>query len=981
MSHVTGTVQAVSPVITIGPDFGPASGPSNTWIHSFAHTPAPGGTKFVILHFRNASLPANNRLEVDLGYDTDRFTAADGAEFWTRPVNIHVLPGSLVPIRYITDGASSGGVRLDKYGRGERHEEDPDLSANPAFDSFSNCDPFLPSASYVEPDYAKFWLCHTPPGWENVVCVPDGADVRRKVARSVGMIISVHGEHVSTCSVTLISPDRVITAGHCLADPATEVPTSSVTFDYQVNCDNSKPAGYSARFHKVQRFIKWRNAMISGIYYDYCILELQVPPGGLGIPPLQMRPDLPASGEKVFGIHHPNGAVKKLSISHPGYETVLGSSATGIGCDELDVAGGSSGSGLFDTSGRIVGVLSNGVACSLGYFPVSTILQDLTAPPPPLATWDVMIVFDRSGSMSMDAGTGRTKIQEARDAASLFVQLVRAGTGNRVGMVSFSTTASAPADFALANLTAATKTALIGPAPYSGGAVGGLVPGGATTIGGGLEAARLQFPAPGTNPRAILLLTDGLQNTPPMVETVNPTLSGIEINVIGYGTEASLDGKLLTEIATRHNGMYTRATNPLYLKKFFALAFGNIFEAGSLIDPEYFLPEDQNVAQPISFNVCGEENITVVVGWDREDALLLVQVKSPSGTTVHGGSPGVEQSTGRTWTFLRLPLPYNGERDGAWSIEVLRGGGDEEFPPPAVDLHYFVNVIGNGGPRFEQVSINRRYYTGDVINPLVALKYDDGTFPPNAEVQVTIAKPDTSIGNILTQATLRAPMTLDNDTIPARQSTLLALESESGAPVVSYVEDTFDLYDDAAHEDGTFEPDGIFGNPLRDILTVEGNYTFHFKATYGDTCIASREFIWTLHVDAGVDPSNSEVTGNVITTRPDGMCEGRVIIIPRDTHGNHIGPGRLDTIVVSSSSGTTVTGPVQDNGDGSYSVPAIWDCASGHPPSVVIGQPDRPPVVVQEPRPPSQADGTKWKILFWILLILVLILLLLLLLT
>ena len=55
-----------------------------------------------------------------------------------------------------------------------------------------------------------------------------------------------------------------------------------------------------------------------------------------------------------------------------------------------------------------------------------------------------MIVFDRSGSMSLDAGTGKTKIEEARDAASLFIQLVRASTGNRVGLVSFSTLPATP---------------------------------------------------------------------------------------------------------------------------------------------------------------------------------------------------------------------------------------------------------------------------------------------------------------------------------------------------------------------------------------------------------------------------------------------------------------------------------------------------------------------------------------------------------
>ncbi|MEJ0106564.1 MAG: hypothetical protein WDO19_30240 [Bacteroidota bacterium] len=31
---------------------------------------------------------------------------------------------------------------------------------------------------------------------------------------------------------------------------------------------------------------------------------------------------------------------------------------------------------------------------------------------------------------------------------------------------------------------------------------------------------------------------------------------------------------------------------------------------------------------------------------------------------------------------------------------------------------------------------------------------------------------------------------------------------------------------DAVHDDGSMEPDGIFGNPLKDLLKHAGNYTF-----------------------------------------------------------------------------------------------------------------------------------------------------------
>ena len=92
MSHVTGTVQTLAAALDIGPDSGTAPNPPGVWATTFAPAPAPGGTKLLILHLRNVSLPASNQLEVDLGYGSDVFTAADGAEFWTRPINVYALP-------------------------------------------------------------------------------------------------------------------------------------------------------------------------------------------------------------------------------------------------------------------------------------------------------------------------------------------------------------------------------------------------------------------------------------------------------------------------------------------------------------------------------------------------------------------------------------------------------------------------------------------------------------------------------------------------------------------------------------------------------------------------------------------------------------------------------------------------------------------------------------------------------------------------
>ncbi len=970
MSHITGTIVTIGPV-TIGPDSGSPPTSANTWTYSFSPTPPPiGNTKFVILHFQSANLPAHNRVEVDLGYggEKDVFTSADGGDFWTRPVNVAALAAT-VTVRYISNGAATGSIVFDRYGRGERHPGDLDPSA------LSNSDPFLLDATYTEPVYDPFWFCHTPPHWENAACVIPGGDIRTTVAPSVGIIIQASETEYTTpafpilvtCTGTLIDTDLVIGAGHCMTNPIEDAKSASIVFGYQTECDGSRPAGYSPRVAKVKRVIRQRYD--SG--FDYCLFQLDVPPGGLGIPPLTMRTDLPAIGEQIFGVHHPNGAVKKLSIPHPGFETVISSDSMGIHVN-LDVSGGSSGSGLFDTAGRIVGVLSNGSACGLNYFPTATILQELAAPITPPITRDVMLVFDRSGSMSMDAGTGHTKIVEAQQAAALFIQLVRASTGNRVGLVSFSTAPST--DFPLSDVNAANKSTLIGP-PLAGSKIGQLNPSGSTTIGGGLKTAATQL-APGANPRSILLMTDGLQNTPPMIEApdVQGVLGGIDINAIGFGTEANLDGALLTELSQTHNGLYVRAGSGLDLKKYFALAFGNIFEAGMLMDPEFVLGQDVMQAKPVPFQVCGEETITVVVGWDNFDATLRIEVTTPAHVNIAAGSPGVETASEQTWTFMRIPLPYGGERDGLWSVTVFRPDGGGEFPPPAPAVRYFVNIVASGGPLLERMPDSRRYFTGDAINPLVMLRYRTGGSPRNAAVKMTVRRPSASLGNILANARLRPPIALAGDTIPARQATLLAVESETGHPAVDYTETAFDLASTPEHTDA-FEPNGLFGRKLKDLLTVEGSYTFHAVATYGTDCVATRELQWSVHVDPAVDPSRTQVSTTQTGTRPDGTLEGTVTITPRDPYGNLIGPGRQGGLTVTGAPGTTVTGPIRDNGDGTYTVPVAWNPAVDGP-GVIVGQPGRPPVIVGPPARPVKSCRFCWFLVALLVLLVVLLLLL-----
>jgi hypothetical protein len=934
MSHRLGSVLPTTPVV-IGPDAGAPTDPPDTWTHVFPVDPA---AKFVMLHLNGAALGAGDHVEIELGYDTDVYDASWGPDFWSRPVR-----GDLpVTIRYVRVGAGAGSVTLDQYGRGEALVGSGSTNANG--------DVFLLDPSFDDPTHqnplGKF-PPGTEPSWQNVAELPDG--VMKDTARRVGMYIVVDGDHLSSCTATLIDADLVVTAGHCVATDD-DARTGAITFDFQTDALGNRPAGYDPKFHKLVRVVRSgydRGPGDDRPLLDYSVIQIQTPTTGLGLAPVPVRSDVPPMGEPLFIIHHPRGAVKKVS-SHP----LDPSCSVGAGSNEdqiffeCDIDNGSSGSSIFDSSGRIVANLSWwdwGIS-------ILAMSQDLITEPPPERDVDVVLVFDRSGSMSLPAlDGGSDKITEARRAAALFVSLLLEGAGHRVGLVSFST--SPALEKALSNVDSGTKEELIGPSPPGeAGKVGDLTSGGMTTIGGGLQHALGLFPAPSptSNSRAVLLLTDGLENTPPMIATVEPALSGTRLNVIGFGTDASLDGPGLTRLARDHRGLYTRAGEGLTLKKFFALAFGRIFDFGTSLDPDDVLPENVAAAAPISISVCGEIRLTAVLGWDNAEAILLLELETPTGSRVTSATPGVTAGAGNTWAHLSIPLPFGGEGDGIWKVHVRRPPSTGEIPPPAPEMHFFVTTMVEGGPHLRALELPPTY-TGDTVNPRVALLQPGGGHPPSATVTVTIDAPTEGTGNLLTSSGLGAPGVVDGDVLDPRSNTLIQMELAKGTELVPTSETSVTLYDDGEHEDGGLEPDGVFGNPLSELTRFEGHYRFHARARYGTECVAHRETSWSIYVAVGIDPAHTAVTTEPPATLPDGRERVRLTFTPRDRYGNFLGPGRVGSFATESSPGNEPQGVPIDQGDGSYVQVVTWNPGSGEPPGVTVRQPGRPPVVLTDP--------------------------------
>jgi hypothetical protein len=125
------------------------------------------------------------------------------------------------------------------------------------------------------------------------------------------------------------------------------------------------------------------------------------------------------------------------------------------------------------------------------------------------------------------------------------------------------------------------------------------------------------------------------------------------------------------------------------------------------------------------------------------------------------------------------------------------------------------------------------------------------------------------------------------------------------------------LYDDGTHGDQKAN-DGIYTNIFTDTK-IEGTYTFHFVAT-GQTKGKNgfnRERVIKKYLKATFEPKTSNIQLKVIDI-DEAVQTIRVLITPKDSIGNYVGPGYAEKINSSSSWGKAI-GKVKDNIDGTYS--------------------------------------------------------------
>ncbi|HTD57966.1 MAG TPA: tyrosinase family protein [Solirubrobacteraceae bacterium] len=289
----------------------------------------------------------------------------------------------------------------------------------------------------------------------------------------------------------------------------------------------------------------------------------------------------------------------------------------------------------------------------------------------PRPTVAVMLALDQSGSMAWPAGIDTTtkRIDVLHQAAASFVQLVQDNNG--VGIVSFDQLAHPGTDvtrFGAGPFDPGRATALA--------AIQAIEPAGSTSIGNGLELARSTLDGvSGYDRKALVVFTDGLENTPLWISDVAPTIDDRTF-AIGLGTAQQVSAGALTSL-TNHTQGYLLLSGPLSpsvddyfrLTKYFLQVLAGVTNTDIVSDPSGYTSGE---LLRIPFDLADTDIDATVVLLSDAPALRL-GVETPGGEVMTPATAAAAGASYRVTSHMQyyrfdLPLELGGEAShaGRW---------------------------------------------------------------------------------------------------------------------------------------------------------------------------------------------------------------------------------------------------------------------------------------------------------------------------
>ena len=421
--------------------------------------------------------------------------------------------------------------------------------------------------------------------------------------------------------------------------------------------------------------------------------------------------------------------------------------------------------GLIVSATTNTGVVSDTKLSAVYYAPVNQV--------------DVMLLIDRSGSMRLD-----NNIEKAKDAAKQFVDLMQ--DNDKIGVASFNSTATL--NYTLTTVISNTRT-------EAKDATDPLTATGTTSIGAGLELSQGELNTNGESldPWAIVLLSDGMENTAPMVADVLPAIIQTKtvIHTIGLGSFA--DEPLLQNIALQTGGTYNFVPSGQGqdLSGVYNTIAGAVSGQQTLISLAGVVQAGATDTKSVVIDSTLEQ-ATFSISWSDNANTLDLTLEDPQGNVIDPADPNVSFVSGPNYQYYQVTFPTL--TPGTWLMKITNGA--------------FVQA----GLAADAIEASEEPYVAQVRgqSDLEANVYiDETTFLPGDPIKISITLSD--------EAPIKGAQVLAV-VGPLIRVTPTALNDEPN-PLLY-------LYDDGAHSDG-FANDGVYANllPGSETTTV-GTYNF-----------------------------------------------------------------------------------------------------------------------------------------------------------
>jgi len=570
--------------------------------------------------------------------------------------------------------------------------------------------------------------------------------------------------------------------------------------------------------------------------------------------------------------------------------------------------------------------------------------------------FDLMIVLDKSGSMAdlpPGANAGATKVQILKSAVDTFVaqwtqidQPTMDGgewSHDRIANIFFD---SAPAPQVLpgadppTNLFMQRGLAIPGNWATVTNNVDTLTPGGSTSIGGGINEAMKQWKLDPAHDLSLLVVTDGMQNTAPLVDVTAsgflglPPISGfpeelrkrfVPIQTIGFGTPAAVDETLLKNIALETSGVSYISANATTMFDALGMTLvellkGNTASMG-LVHHDTMTGKGPSAPQPVIVDKSAQRLVFTVQWAPPARAALDLEVFRPNGTAAVPDS--VQKTPQSSLQTFNISKPAD---LGTWTVRVKRG---IDQAPKAVP--YTLTALILERHLDYTVSIDPRHAsTGDAVAIRAIVDWDGKRLAglPPGSIRVRVQRPPASLGTMLHDQ--RVPdkstgitTTPAGDKLTPYDRKLAAVTNEGLLKRVTP--------QDVAVVDLKDQGKGIYAGTF-DQTTVAGSYGFEAVLDWDmeRTGHVHRVERQEALIRVMPDPSKTELT----TTRPDAKTV-RITITPRDKFGNYLGPGYASLFKARLSTPGRLSGPTDANSTGTYVV-TIAEVPTGTTPDVEI---------------------------------------------